>query len=635
MTRVDHAPARFGLASAARALRRRIVHPLFRWLVGLLPDRLAIQLLYLRGFGRFIDFDHPRTLTEKINWRKVCQRDPRFRRYSDKLLSKALVAERVGADHVIPVLWSGESADEIPFDALEPPYVIKTNHSCNTNLFVRDRAELDPERVRATFRGFLARPYAPLLREWGYIGIARRIFVERMLLTPEGKPPEDFKCFVYHGRVRFIQYDRDRFEHHTRAYFDREWRRLPAKVLYPQVDTDVDRPARLAEMLAIAEAIGSEFDFVRVDLYHTEQGVFFGEATFYPGGGFDAFEPAEWDAEFGRHWRLAPMRADGARAPLVATGAGSARPDRAASFVAILICTYRGASYLRRQLDTIVEQTHQDWIIYASDDGSDDDTLTILHEYERALGAARLRIFAGPRCGFAANFLSLIGRDEVRGDHYAFTDQDDEWDRCKLERAVATLRARPVAQPALYGSRSELIDDEGRHLGFSPAFTKPPGFSNALVQNMVTGNTMVMNAAAMALMRAAGTDVQVSAHDWWAYLLVTGSGGEMIYDRYPTIRYRQHGSNLYGANTSWPARWMRVSRLFKGDFRQWNTQNIAALRLNWPLLSEQSRRHVELFERARTASAPGRLFHLLRAGVYRQTWDGQLGLMVAALAQRI
>ena len=633
MTHPEQGSTRLALASAARALRQRLVHPLFRRLVGLLPDRLAIQLLYLRGFGRFIDFDHPRTLTEKINWRKLYQRDPRFRRYSDKLLSKVLVAERVGAQHVIPVLWSGESADDIPFDTLVPPYVIKTNHSCNTNLFVRDRAELDPDRVRATFRDHLAKPYASLLREWGYIDIPRRVFAERMLLTREGKPPEDFKCFVYHGRVRFIQYDRDRFEHHTRAYFDREWRRLPAKVLYPQVDTDVDRPERLAEMLAVAEAIGSEFDFVRVDLYHTEQGVFFGEATFYPGGGFDAFEPAAWDAEFGRHWM--PARADDARTPSVAAVAEPVRPAPAAASVAILICTYRGASYLRRQLDTIVEQTHRDWVIYASDDGSDDATPAILHEYERALGPARMRIFAGPRQGFAANFLSLIEREDVRGDHYAFTDQDDEWDRCKLERAVAALCARGAALPALYGSRSELIDDAGRHLGFSPTFTKPPGFSNALVQNMVTGNTMVMNAAAMALMRAAGTDVQISAHDWWAYLLVTGSGGEMIYDRYPTIRYRQHGGNLYGANTSWPARWLRVSKLFRGDFRDWNTQNIAALRRNWPLLSEQSRRHVELFERARAASAPSRLFHLLRAGVYRQTWAGQLGLMVAALTQRI
>ena len=618
------------VSNGLRALRRRVVHPLFRWVVARLPDRLAIQLIYLKAFGRLIDFEQPRTLTEKINWRKLFDRDPRFKLYSDKLHCKTLVAERAGAAHVIPLLWSGESVDDIPFDRLVPPYVLKTNHSCNTNIFVRDRAEVDADRIRTELRGSLARPYASLLREWGYQGIPRRVFAETMLLTADGKPPEDFKCFVYHGQVRFIQYDHDRFGHHTRAYFDRDWQRLPAKVLYPQVEGDVPRPPRLAELIEVAEAVGAAFDFVRIDLYCTEQAVFFGEATFYPGGGFDPFEPAEWDLAFGRPWLI-----HGAAAALPSTDVPPAGTASPLSSVAILICTFRGAHHLRRQLETIVEQTHREWVIYASDDGSDDATLAILREFEQVLGAARVRVFDGPRAGFAANFLSLIARDEVRGDCYAFTDQDDEWDACKLERAVAALAARDAAVPALYGSRSELIDDAGRHLGFSPTPTRPPGFSNALVQNMVSGNTMVMNGAAMALMRRAGTDVQVSAHDWWAYLLVTGSGGEMIYDRYPTIRYRQHGANLYGANTGWRARWVRIGKVFRGDFRVWNAQNIAALHRNWPLLTEQSRRHVELFERARTASAPSRLFHLFRAGVYRQTWVGQLGLVVATLTQRI
>jgi glycosyltransferase involved in cell wall biosynthesis len=316
----------------------------------------------------------------------------------------------------------------------------------------------------------------------------------------------------------------------------------------------------------------------------------------------------------------------------------ASRAPAVAGTVAVLVCTYRGEAYLPRQLDTIVEQTHTDWVICASDDGSDDGTLAILQRYQQRLGAHRLRIFKGPCRGFARNFLSLIGRGEIQADYFAFTDQDDEWDACKLERAVAALRALAPAKPGLYGSRSELIDHEGRHLGFSRVFTRRPGFANAMVQNMATGNTMVMNRAAMALLRAAGTDIRVSAHDWWTYLLVTGSGGEMIYDRYPTIRYRQHGANLYGANRSLAAKWTRLARLFRGDFRQWNTENIAALRRNWTLLTEPSRRQVELFERARLGSSPSRLsclFYLLRSRVYRQTWDGQLALFIAALARRL
>ena len=310
-------------------------------------------------------------------------------------------------------------------------------------------------------------------------------------------------------------------------------------------------------------------------------------------------------------------------------------PAPATARVAILICTFRGGPYLRRQLETIVEQTHTDWFICASDDGSDDETLAILQEFRERLGDARLRIFDGPRRGFAANFMSLIARPDIDADFHAFTDQDDEWDPCKLERAVAALAGFASGTPALYGSRSELIDDVGRHLGFSQVFSKPPGFSNALVQNMVSGNTMVLNRAAMVLMRRADTRVPVSAHDWWAYLLVTGSGGTMVYDPYPTIRYRQHGKNVYGENVSWAARWSRVTRLFKGDFSAWNELNVTALRHCAGMLTPQSLQRLELFARARRASPIERLFYVLRSGVYRQTWSGQLALFIAALTKRI
>ncbi|MET0391332.1 MAG: glycosyltransferase family 2 protein [Polyangiales bacterium] len=303
--------------------------------------------------------------------------------------------------------------------------------------------------------------------------------------------------------------------------------------------------------------------------------------------------------------------------------------------VAILMCTYRGAKYLRRQLETVFSQRHANWTLYASDDGSDDDTLAILDEFRKKPGGHRIRVFDGPRRGFACNFFSLIARPEVSADFYAFTDQDDEWDDEKLTRAVNKLKLFPADAPMLYASRSELVDQHGGHIGYSRHYQKPPQFSNALVQNMASGNTMVLNHAAIELIRQAGTDIDVSAHDWWAYLIVTGSGGLMVFDQYPTIRYRQHGHNLYGSNVSLKAMWTRVAKLFAGDFRAWNDRNLAALRASSALLHEDSRRALELFERARTGSAVERLWGLMRAGVYRQTWDGQLGLAVAAITKRI
>jgi len=303
--------------------------------------------------------------------------------------------------------------------------------------------------------------------------------------------------------------------------------------------------------------------------------------------------------------------------------------------VAILVCTYSGEQYLARQLDTVIEQTHDNWCIYASDDGSTDKTWSILSAYRDRIGPSKMKIFKGPGRGFVANFFSLLARPGVSADFYTFTDQDDEWDLSRLERSLRALSKVDADVPALYGSRSEIIDAEGRHVGYSRPFARPSGFANALVQNMVSGNTMVLNHAAADLMRKAGTDVSVSAHDWWAYLLVTGCGGKMIYDPYPTIRYRQHSENLYGPNISFRALASRAARLVAGDFRQWTSMNLEALRSCWSLLDEKSQRQVELFSRAREGTPLTRLRSLQKSRVYRQTWDGQLGLMVAALIRQI
>ena len=109
------------------------------------------------------------------------------------------------------------------------------------------------------------------------------------------------------------------------------------------------------------------------------------------------------------------------------------------NLIAILLCTYNGSKYLREQLDSLIEQTHKNWILYVSDDGSSDDTLDILHHYQRTLGT-RLFIFEGPRQGFARNFISLIQNPLVDGDYFAFSDQDDIWLDDKLARSLAALQ---------------------------------------------------------------------------------------------------------------------------------------------------------------------------------------------------
>jgi glycosyltransferase involved in cell wall biosynthesis len=303
--------------------------------------------------------------------------------------------------------------------------------------------------------------------------------------------------------------------------------------------------------------------------------------------------------------------------------------------VAILMCTYNGERFLPVQLASIEHQTHRHWSLHISDDNSQDLTLDLLLNARDRMGDARIKITQGPRKGFVANFLSLTCSKEINADYFAWCDQDDIWCEDKLEVAIKWLETVPQDLPALYCGRTEMICESGRHAGHSPLFTRPPSFVNSLVQSIAGGNTMVFNQAARSLLQEAGTNAIVPSHDWWAYQLISGCGGLVFYDPVPTILYRQHGDNLVGSNSTWAARLVRIRMVFAGRFSDWNEQTINALDSMRHRMDKEHISALEHFKAARKQSLPFRVLSCARAGIYRQTFFGNLGLAFAILIRKI
>ncbi|NBT55290.1 MAG: glycosyltransferase [Betaproteobacteria bacterium] len=309
------------------------------------------------------------------------------------------------------------------------------------------------------------------------------------------------------------------------------------------------------------------------------------------------------------------------------------KPDRPAR-VAILLCTLHGHLYLEEQLASIEAQTDVDWTIWISDDGSDYRTHEILDRYRQRLTSLQLMVQPGPANGFASNFLALVCNTDIEADYFAYSDQDDIWNPDKLSRAVQSLSSLDAA-PALYCSRTLLVDQANRPLGLSRDFPRPPSFRNALVQNMCSGNTLVFNQAARALLVKAGSQVKVPAHDWWTYLLVTGCGGQVIYDRNPTVRYRQHEGNLIGATRSWRGTVLRLQQVVGARFSNWNRMNLQALRSMREHLSSEHQVVYDAYLHCHDPSPVARLMSLYRAKVYRQTARGDLALFIAAFLNKL
>ena len=299
------------------------------------------------------------------------------------------------------------------------------------------------------------------------------------------------------------------------------------------------------------------------------------------------------------------------------------------SHIAILMGTFNGAAFLSQQLDSIADQSHGDWRLYASDDGSTDETMAILEDYQARWGTDKLHIFKGPKAGFAANFMSLVANQDIKADAFAFADQDDIWCRDKLTKAVSFLDNAAQNQAALYCSRTELIDEHDNHIGYSPYFGRPPSFKNALVQSIAGGNTMVFNSQARGLAQAlAAKEVEIVSHDWTLYQLVSGAGGAIYYDEWASIRYRQHNANLVGSNAALIAKLERGGQFFAGRFKRWTDANLTALGSLNGELTQQAHADLDGFIELRRASIAAKLRHLTSPRYHRQTRMSTLAMSI-------
>ena len=255
---------------------------------------LRVHLTYLWRHGRRLSLDAPTRFTELVQRRKLFEHDQRLPVLIDKISAKRFVAEQLGDDWITPTLWSGTRLPEI--SCWPSPFVVKSRHGCNQRRFVRTGNE-DWTAIRAASARWMRRDYGFWLDEHGYRGIARGLLVEPFVGDGSALPI-DYKLYVFHGRVAFIQVHISREHRHRWMLFDCDWNRVSS----PTSDPDPCRPTSLALMIDGAETLAHGFDFVRIDLYEVADQPRFGEMTFYPGSGLDPFDPPELDKILGALW---------------------------------------------------------------------------------------------------------------------------------------------------------------------------------------------------------------------------------------------------------------------------------------------------------------------------------------------
>lgn len=216
--------------------------------------------------------------------------------------------------------------------------------------------------------------------------------------------------------------------------------------------------------------------------------------------------------------------------------------------IAVVISTYNGAEYLRDQIESVLAQdvvAIADLMVYVRDDGSEDGTVEILTDYA---AQGKIEFERGENLGVVGSFLELIKHVPASTNYIALCDQDDIWHTDKLSRAVMVLSNRDQKIPQLYCSEYVFCDAKMACQGRSHLNRNGVTFQKMLYENMVSGNTTVINRELANAIVQAGRE-GVYCHDWWI-ALVSSALGELTYDDFASLDYRRTGANVSPTGTS-------------------------------------------------------------------------------------
>lgn len=282
-------------------LRELCKHP------SLFNDEQYVRIKYRFRMGRRLNLDNPQTYNEKLQWLKLYNHNPQYTQYVDKVKVKALITKAIGGGYVVPTIAVWDTVEDIDWQQLPNSFVIKCNHDSGGLVICKNKEDLDIELAKKKLKWSLEHDNYSVTREWPYKNVKRRLICEEYLEDSETNELRDYKFFCFDGvpRVMMIASDRAKKNIETKLdFFDMDFNHMPLVRTHPNSSTPLKKPVCFEEMKTIASKLSQGFPHVRVDLYEVNGKVYFGELTFFTGGGFGKFTPDIWDYKFGEWIKL-------------------------------------------------------------------------------------------------------------------------------------------------------------------------------------------------------------------------------------------------------------------------------------------------------------------------------------------
>ena len=278
--------------------RLRILKTFRKWM----SEEAYITSLYKLKVGRELDLANPRTYTEKIQWLKLYDRNPKYTMMQDKYLVREYVSKMIGDEYLIPLLGVWERVDDIDFNSLPNQFVLKCNHDCASVIICRDKTSFNVMVAKEKLNRCLKRDYSIAGGEWAYRDIKRRIIAEQYMHDNNEKTLNDYKFFCFSGKAKIVMITSG--EAHTKErrldFYDMDFNPLDIRrgeML--KSGQPINKPLGIDELIPLVEKIADGIPFVRVDFYLINGHPYFGEIAFYPSSGFAEFSPYEWEERIG------------------------------------------------------------------------------------------------------------------------------------------------------------------------------------------------------------------------------------------------------------------------------------------------------------------------------------------------
>lgn len=265
----------------------------------------VLHKAFFKHHGYPLNLKNPTSHCERINHKKIYDRDPLIPITSDKYRVREYVRQKLGNELaekiLIPLYQVSKTGLDIPFEDWDFEFFMKANHYSGGNLLVTPGT--NPKILRDVCRTWLNSSFGQNLHEWGYRDIPRRIICEKVLRDDQGEILNDYKFYCFHGEVEMITVIKDRFnEKKIKFTLDPDFNLLDGPYPGNEFPAKVPEIPNFKQMIEIARKLSSDFSHARIDLYSFADQVFFGEITHYPGSGLVKMSSYEFDLQLGANW---------------------------------------------------------------------------------------------------------------------------------------------------------------------------------------------------------------------------------------------------------------------------------------------------------------------------------------------